>query len=105
MSLNANVSPFQATQAAWLETGKRLLAEHRLLFFPRELVISGLTSFRMFFPEGKFFDLSQNPGQRARLGTIILPTLTKTCGSFWSEDQGRFMRHPVKIYVVAPTFG
>lgn len=44
------------------------------------------------FPDGKFFDLSQTPGQRARYGITGLPTLTKSCQNLWSEDAKRFMR-------------
>lgn len=55
------------------------------------LTFRGLADFRKLFPNGKFYDLSQRPGHRARYGINVLPTLTKTCGYIWSEDKERFL--------------
>ena len=55
------------------------------------LTFQGLIDFRKLFPDGKFYDLSQRPGHRARYGINVLPTLTKTCGYIWSEEKERFL--------------
>eukprot|EP00439_Symbiodinium_sp_Y106_P074251 s11_g14.t1 len=47
-----------------------------------------LERFGHAFPDSKIFDLSQNPNQRARLGTTHCPTLTKT-SIIWHVDAGR----------------
>ena len=52
----------------------------------------GLEDFRSLFPNGKFYDLSQTPGQRARYGVDALPTLTRTCMYMWSEQEERYLR-------------
>ena len=54
--------------------------------------VQGLLEFQGLFPDGKFFDLSQRPAQRARYGTLTMPTLTKTCQYLWSVDARRFLR-------------
>ncbi len=64
----------------------------------------GLHEFRQMFPNGSFFDLSQQPGQRARYGVMMLPTLTRTCASFWSEKQCRYLRPLVTSLTVWPYY-
>lgn len=54
--------------------------------------VQGLLEFKGLFPDGRFFDLSQKPAQRARYGILTLPTLTKTCQYLWSQDACRFLR-------------
>ncbi|CAE7194075.1 unnamed protein product [Symbiodinium microadriaticum] len=73
---------------AFLTAADLLVADNRCGKALSKSAAARLERFSQVFPDSKIFDLSQNPNQRARLGTTQCPTLTKT-SIIWNVDAGR----------------